>query len=135
MELRRKQRTLWGVAFVALADMALLFMAALYSAGATPAPEDVPDGLVVRPQAEVRTVGIPVTVGIERDDSIYLDGIPTDEDDLLPRLSDALRISGGSHVSIEAEPGVRFHTVSNAMTIAKAAGAKSLALDAMESDR
>lgn len=129
MELRRKQRTLWGVAFVALADVAVLFMAALYSAGATPAREELPDGLVVSPQDQLRTEGIPVTVGVERDDSIYLDGIPTDEDDLLRRLSDALRISGGTHVSIEAEAGVRFHTVSNAIAIARAAGAKSLALD------
>ena len=128
MRVQRKQKTLWRVAIVAMLDIFVLMAAAVYVAAATPVVEDTPEGFVISPQPAAASRGIPVTISIETDDTIYLDGIPTDEDELAKRLSDALRISGGSHVTLEPERGVHFRIISNAMAIARTAGAKSLAL-------
>lgn len=129
MRIYRKQRTLWRIAFLPFVDMLVLFFAALQLSAAPTPPQTPSTTLTLKQNDQIAGQGnIPVTISVEEDGTIYLDGIPTDSSDLEPRLSDSLRISNGSHVTIEPVAGAGIGAISVAVNAAKFAGAESLSL-------
>lgn len=128
MRIYRRQRTLWRIGVVSFIDVIVLCVAGLVmsvgeNVGTAPAA-----AYVISPEPDAGSQVVPVTITIEADSTVYLDGIPTSLDDLGARVADAVRISGGGHVSVEPEPGVPFEIVASALAIAGSSGAKSLSL-------
>lgn len=128
MRIYRKQRTLWRIGIIPFVDMLVLFGAALQMSAAPAEPKAPATTFTLKQTSEITSQNIPVTISVEEDGTIYLDGIPTDSTDLEPRLSDALRISNGTHISIEPVPGAGIGAISTAVKAAKFAGAESLSL-------
>ena len=128
MRIYRKQRTLWRIGILPFVDMLVLVAAALQISAAPAKPEAPSTTFTLKQSSEIKSQSIPVTISIEEDGTIYLDGIPTDSTDLEPLLSDALRISNGTHISIEPVPGAGIGAISAAVKAAKFAGAESLSL-------
>jgi len=132
MRIYRRQRTLWRAGVVALLDIAVLCLAGLFATGSEEAVGPAA-AYEIRTSAGKQAQVVPVTITIESDSTVYLDGIPTDLAGISSQLEDALRISGGNHVTIETAPGVPIAVVSAALEAAGAAGATSLALTATRS--
>lgn len=128
MRIYRKQRTLWRIGILPFVDMLVLVAAALQISAGPTKPEAPSTTFTLKQNSEITSQSIPVTISIEEDGTIYLDGIPTDSTDLEPLLSDALRISNGTHISIEPVPGAGIGAISTAVKAAKFAGAESLSL-------
>lgn len=128
MRIYRKQRTLWRIGLFPLVDVVVLFFAALQIANGPIASSAVTTTFALKPKEQIASQGIPVTITVESDGVIYLDGIPMDAADLDARLSDALRISGGGHLTIEPAPDADISTISRAVKSAQTSGATSLSL-------
>ncbi len=128
MRVYRKQKTLWRIGLFPLLDVLVLSFAALHFAGGSAAPGGFETAFSLKQQDQVSGQGVPVTISVEPDGTLYLDGIPIDVPDLQSRLSDSLRISGGTHVTVEPSPGAAINVINSAVTAAKAAGATSLSL-------
>ncbi len=128
MRIYRKQKTLWRIGFFPLLDVLILSFAALHFAGGSATPGGFQTAFTLKQQEQVSGQGVPVTISVEQDGTLYLDGIPIDAPDLQSRLSDSLRISGGSHVTVEPAPGAAINVINSAVSAARAAGAKSLSL-------
>jgi biopolymer transport protein ExbD len=127
MRIYRRQKTLWRVGIVSFIDVMVLCAAGLAmsggGAGTGPAA-----AYVLSPTPDAGNQVVPVTITIEADSTLYLDGIPIDLDDLGARIADAVRISGGGHVTVEPEAGVPFEVVASALAVAGSSGARSLSL-------
>lgn len=128
MRIRRKQKTLWRIGFLPLLDVLVLCFAALHFAGGPETPGGFQSTFTLKQQDQVSGRGVPVTISIEPDGALYLDGIPTEIAELRSRLSDSLRVSGGSHVTVEPAPGATIGVIDWAVSAAQAAGARSFSL-------
>jgi biopolymer transport protein ExbD len=128
MRIYRRQKTLWRVGIVSFIDVMVLCAAGLAMSGGGTAGTAPAAAYVLSPTPDVGSQVVPVTISIEADSTLYLDGIPINVDDLGARIADAVRISGGSHVTIEPEAGVPFEIVASALAVAGSSGARSLSL-------
>lgn len=127
MRVYRRQKTLWRAVVVPLLDVLVLSFAALHLSASGNGAGSMTSAFLMQPSAEYDQ-SVPVTITIDADSTVYLDGIPTDLDDLGAGLGDALSISGGGHVTIEPAAGVPIKLVSSALAIAGGSGAKSFSL-------
>lgn len=128
MRIYRRQKTLWRVGVVAFIDLMVLCAAGLVTTGGEATGTTPATAYTISARPDSGNQVVPVTITIEADSTIYLDGIPTSIEDLGERIAEAVRISGGGLVTIEPESGVPFSTVATAMAVAGASGAQSLSL-------
>lgn len=128
MRIHRRQKTLWRVGIVSFFDVLVLCIAGLALSGGEIAGTGPAAAYSITPTADAGDQVVPVTISIDADSTVYLDGIPTGADDLGARIADAVRISGGGHVTVEPETGVPFETVAAALAVAGSSGATSLSL-------
>ena len=128
MRIYRRQKTLWRVGVVSFLDVIVLCAAGLVMAGGASTGTTPATAYVLVSKSDPGDQVVPVTITIEADSTLYLDGIPIGIDDLGARIADAIRISGGGQVTVETEPGVPFEIVASALTIAGSSGARSLSL-------
>jgi biopolymer transport protein ExbD len=128
MRIYRRQKTLWRVGVISFIDLIVLSLAALVMAGGGATSTGPAAAYVITPAPDAGNQVVPVTITIEADSTLYLDGIPISLADLGERIADAVRISGGGHVTVEPEAGVPFEIVASALAVAGSSGARSLSL-------
>lgn len=134
MRFFRRQRSLWRC--VVLSALNLLIVIAANGPGASTKSVSASSNvtyLIKRP-SDNRPEGLPVVVAIEASGTVYLDGIPIGPEEYQASFKESMDINNGFHVSLEVEPKTPARIVSEVMSAATLAGAKSMAIVTKFSD-